>query len=232
MAGDYLNLEPTRIFGGEYISESSPSPSEPADPVDGVDELDSQGGNRDGRWVRLTPPIKEEPGKLKDDQPTEEPAPAENSGHTPLDMVHHLIHRPVIKYKTKTLWVTKVEKVLDTRVTATMEAKNCVPVNSHFPFCEHHEVEHHHGYHHHGYHHHGLHGGFHIGGVLSTNKVDGGVDGDAEESESQAVVVEAPAEVESEKLEDIESQVVETTEREVEVEDDRVEESNAEQVAE
>jgi hypothetical protein len=37
---------------------------------------------------------------------------------------------------THTLWVTKVQKVTDYRVTATLEAKNCVPSDLKLPFCQ------------------------------------------------------------------------------------------------
>ncbi|KDR14247.1 mucin-2-like isoform X2 [Zootermopsis nevadensis] len=37
---------------------------------------------------------------------------------------------------TRTLWVTKVQKVTDYRVTATLEAKNCVPSDLKLPFCQ------------------------------------------------------------------------------------------------
>lgn len=42
---------------------------------------------------------------------------------------------PETHIATKTLWVTKVQKVTDYRVTATLEAKNCVPSNLKIPLC-------------------------------------------------------------------------------------------------
>lgn len=43
---------------------------------------------------------------------------------------------PETHYATQTLWVTRVLKVTDYRVTATLEAKNCVPVDLKVPFCQ------------------------------------------------------------------------------------------------
>ena len=43
---------------------------------------------------------------------------------------------PETQYATQTLWVTRVQKVTDYRVTATLEAKNCVPVDLKLPFCQ------------------------------------------------------------------------------------------------
>ncbi|PSN41034.1 hypothetical protein C0J52_17733 [Blattella germanica] len=45
------------------------------------------------------------------------------------------IHPPKTHTITQTLWVTKVQKVIDHRITATLEAKNCVPVDPKIPFC-------------------------------------------------------------------------------------------------
>jgi hypothetical protein len=42
---------------------------------------------------------------------------------------------PETHIATQTLWVTKVQKVMDYRVTATLEAKNCVPSDLKIPFC-------------------------------------------------------------------------------------------------
>jgi hypothetical protein len=42
---------------------------------------------------------------------------------------------PVTHYATQTRWVTRVQKVTDYGVTATLEAKNCVPVDMKIPFC-------------------------------------------------------------------------------------------------
>ncbi|XP_073974416.1 uncharacterized protein isoform X2 [Rhodnius prolixus] len=39
-------------------------------------------------------------------------------------------------YVTKTLYVTKIEKTLDHRVTATLVAKNCLPTEPRIPFCD------------------------------------------------------------------------------------------------
>ncbi|XP_069674378.1 proteoglycan 4-like [Periplaneta americana] len=43
---------------------------------------------------------------------------------------------PETQTTTKTLWVTRVQKVTDYRVTATLEAKNCVPTDLKIPFCQ------------------------------------------------------------------------------------------------
>jgi hypothetical protein len=43
---------------------------------------------------------------------------------------------PETHYATQTQWVTRVLKVTDYRVTATLEAKNCVPVDLKIPFCQ------------------------------------------------------------------------------------------------
>lgn len=85
---------------------------------------------RQGRYIDFTPLLSDvEDVEIKDD------SPAEHS-FSPINVVQNLLHRsPVTLYKTKTLWVTKVEKVLDTRVTATLLPKNCVPTNSHIPLC-------------------------------------------------------------------------------------------------
>lgn len=51
-------------------------------------------------------------------------------------LVEGLFQRqPVTHYTTKTLWVTKVEKYIDHKVTATLEVKNCVPTELHIPLC-------------------------------------------------------------------------------------------------
>jgi hypothetical protein len=42
---------------------------------------------------------------------------------------------PETHYATQTVWVTRVQKVTDYSVTATLEAKNCVPVDLKMPFC-------------------------------------------------------------------------------------------------
>jgi hypothetical protein len=44
--------------------------------------------------------------------------------------------RPQTHIATHTVWVTKVQKVMDYRVTATLEAKNCVPSDLKIPFCQ------------------------------------------------------------------------------------------------
>nr|CAD7256646.1 unnamed protein product [Timema shepardi] len=84
-------------------------------------------------------------------------------------LVQHLLHhKPETKVITKTLWVTKVEKVIDHRVTATLVAQNCVPTDAKIPFCgeshppvyhgeshyEHHHEDHDHEVHHKPSHHH------------------------------------------------------------------------------
>jgi hypothetical protein len=43
---------------------------------------------------------------------------------------------PETHFVTQTLRVTRVLKVTDYRVTATLEAKNCVPVDLKVPFCQ------------------------------------------------------------------------------------------------
>jgi hypothetical protein len=44
--------------------------------------------------------------------------------------------RPQTHIATHTVWVTKVQKVMDYRVTAILEAKNCVPSDLKIPFCQ------------------------------------------------------------------------------------------------
>jgi hypothetical protein len=44
--------------------------------------------------------------------------------------------RPETHIATHTVWVTKLQKVMDYRVTATLEAKNCVPSDLKIPFCQ------------------------------------------------------------------------------------------------
>lgn len=230
----FFYSRPTRILGGEYMNDASPAPSEPADPVsleaeDPAEARDfPEEGEREGRWVRLTPPIKvEDAVKVKDDQPRddEQSSPAENSGLSPLNMVQQLIQRsPVTHYKTKTLWVTKVEKVLDTRVTATLIAKNCIPTNSHIPYCAPHGGLLGPGYHH------SHHGAFleALGGVFVSGGFTDKVDGDRPESGSavqeqqvgQNLVIEAP---EVEAAESVKQQSV------VNVEDQKVEEEKVEE---
>jgi len=55
---------------------------------------------------------------------------------TPDDTARLLNLPPETHYATQTLWVTRVLKVTDYRVTATLEAKNCVPVDLRVPFCQ------------------------------------------------------------------------------------------------
>jgi hypothetical protein len=43
--------------------------------------------------------------------------------------------KPETHIATQTVWVTKVQKVMDYRVTATLEARNCVPSDLKIPFC-------------------------------------------------------------------------------------------------
>lgn len=118
-------FRPTRILGGVSISEGTPGAVESVENAKDVSAPEA----REGRYVEITPLINTpEEVEIKDEP--EEPS------YSPISMVQNLLHRsPVTHYKTKTLWVTKVEKVLDTRVTATLLAKNCVPTNSHIPLC-------------------------------------------------------------------------------------------------
>jgi hypothetical protein len=58
--------------------------------------------------------------------------PATNSADTNARLLNLA---PQTHIATQTLWVTKVQKVMDYRVTATLEAKNCVPSDLKIPFC-------------------------------------------------------------------------------------------------
>jgi hypothetical protein len=65
----------------------------------------------------------------------ETPAPPTTS--TSADSNARLLNLPRETHTaTRTLWVTKVQKVTDYRVTATLEAKNCVPNDLKVPFCQ------------------------------------------------------------------------------------------------
>jgi hypothetical protein len=63
--------------------------------------------------------------------------PATTTTTTTSDDTARLLNLPPeTQYATQTLWVTRVQKVTDYRVTATLEAKNCVPVDLKVPFCQ------------------------------------------------------------------------------------------------
>ncbi|KAG8294561.1 hypothetical protein J6590_041372 [Homalodisca vitripennis] len=160
-----VGLRPTRILGGVSISESAPAEVvepiessegieearaevvesiessegaeearakvvEPIESSEGAAEARAEESSRDARYMKLTPAIS------SDDKVEIKDEPSDHGSLSPLNVVHNLIHgSPVTHYKTKTLWVTKVEKVFDTRVTATLLAQNCVPTNSHIPLC-------------------------------------------------------------------------------------------------
>ncbi|RZF48045.1 hypothetical protein LSTR_LSTR002111 [Laodelphax striatellus] len=121
------NIEPTRILGG--VSESAPAPSEYTGEFE-----DESYDSRSGRYLQLHSATPTAP--LRSDADVQE-AP-EGEGR----IIEQLLNRqPEVHYATKTLWVTKVEKFIDYRVTATLEVKNCVPSEFRFPQCQ--KIHHH-----------------------------------------------------------------------------------------
>lgn len=169
---------PTRIIGGVTFSEASPAAEvvEQAEPAEIPVVEPSSEDARSGRYMELTPSISSaDKVEIKDD-PAEHHGPGGSGsyGTSPLHVVQNLLHHPVTYYKTKTLLVTKVEKVLDTRVTATLVAENCIPTNSHIPLCAPHGGLVGPGYH--GYHGDGIYSenfGGHIVAGLHTEKGPG-----------------------------------------------------------
>ncbi|XP_039301444.1 uncharacterized protein LOC111056733, partial [Nilaparvata lugens] len=119
--------EPTRILGG--VTQSAPSPSEYTD----VDS-ESDYGSRSGRYLQLHSATPTAP--LASDADIRD-APDDSQGQGQGRIIEQLLNRqPEVHYATKTLWVTKVEKFIDYRVTATLEVKNCVPSEFKFPQCQ------------------------------------------------------------------------------------------------
>ncbi|PNF42703.1 hypothetical protein B7P43_G14172 [Cryptotermes secundus] len=107
-----LYIEPTSVL---RIPAATTGPTLPQGGEDTV-ELEPSREDRYLEFRRKTPEV-----------PTTDSA--DNNGR--------LLHlRPQTHIATHTVWVTKVQKVTDYRVTATLEAKNCVPSDLKIPFCQ------------------------------------------------------------------------------------------------
>jgi hypothetical protein len=100
------------------VSRIPPATSQLAAPQESEDtpELDP---SREGRYLEFR---------------RETPSPP---AITSSDNTARLLNLPPETYfATETLTVTRVLKVTDYRITATLEAKNCVPVDLKVPFCQ------------------------------------------------------------------------------------------------
>lgn len=115
-------FRPTRILDSVSLSEQSEELESAEVPI----EEDEEG--RSGRYLEVgipTPSVSLKSTGEIDEEPESKSR-----------FVDELFHKAPLKhYTTKTLWVTKVEKLIDYRVTATLEAKNCIPVDLQIPLC-------------------------------------------------------------------------------------------------
>lgn len=100
-----------------FVCRIPPATSQPTAPQEAQDTPEVE-PSREGRYLEF--------GRDTPTPPTT----------TSSDDAGRLLNRPPeTHFATQTLWVTRVLQVTDYRVTATLEAKNCVPIDLKVPFC-------------------------------------------------------------------------------------------------